>query len=246
MTGKEEHRVTIDDWMVFDLHLKGAKLIIYAIIYHMSMHGKRSRYDGGLEYLMAWTECSKRGVIDALKSLIDDGLITKKEISAGRGHYCEYRATAFDQAKGELSSVKGEVSSLKGEVSSPKYINNINKEVSKDKSLDTKKERAADFEIFWKAYPKKKGKQDALKAFLKVKVPLVTLLTSLEKQKRSADWQKDGGQYVPYPATWLNGARWEDEIDNIFPNTPERPRQRRLIGTEINEYGEEVNVYEYV
>ena len=243
MTGKVEHRITIDDWMVLDLHLKGAKLIIYAVVYHMSMHGKRGRYDGGLEYLMKWTECSKRGVIDALQSLIESGLITKNVVNNGRGHYCEYRATAFDEEKGELSSVKGEVSSVKGELSSPKYIDNkYKKEVSKDKSLDTKKEREAEFDIFWKAYPKKKGKQDALKSFLKIKVPLDTLLTSLEKQKSSAEWQKDGGQFVPHPATWLNGARWEDEVDEL-PFAVSAPK-RREIKIRINEYGEEEAYYD--
>jgi hypothetical protein len=28
---------------------------------------------------------------------------------------------------------------------------------------------------------------------------------------RSEDWTKEGGQYIPYPATWLNAKGWEDE-----------------------------------
>jgi hypothetical protein len=31
-------------------------------------------------------------------------------------------------------------------------------------------------------------------------------------QKTSAQWQKDNGQYIPNPATWLNQGRWDDEI----------------------------------
>jgi hypothetical protein len=27
----------------------------------------------------------------------------------------------------------------------------------------------------------------------------------------SAEWTKDGGQFIPHPATWLNQKRWEDE-----------------------------------
>ena len=34
---------------------------------------------------------------------------------------------------------------------------------------------------------------------------------ALEVQKQSQQWRKDGGQYIPMPATWLNGRRWEDE-----------------------------------
>ena len=70
------------------------------------------------------------------------------------------------------------------------------------------------FDRFWAAYPKKKAKADAEKAFRVLKVDedlLSTILLALEKQKRSPDWTKEGGQYVPYPATWLRGRRWEDE-----------------------------------
>lgn len=69
------------------------------------------------------------------------------------------------------------------------------------------------FSEFWKVYPKKRDKAKAQKAFLKIKnVEKVfpAIMQALEKQKASADWQKDGGQFIPYPSTWLNGERWED------------------------------------
>ena len=37
-------------------------------------------------------------------------------------------------------------------------------------------------------------------------------MKGLEQQKLSADWKKDGGKYIPYPSTWLNDERWEDEL----------------------------------
>ena len=74
-------------------------------------------------------------------------------------------------------------------------------------------ETRALFAAFWDAYPKKKGKGYAEAAFAKAitKTDLHTMLTALQTHKKSTDWQKDGGQYIPYPATWLNGQRWEDE-----------------------------------
>lgn len=76
----------------------------------------------------------------------------------------------------------------------------------------------AEFEIFWSAYPTKVGKQPARKAFDKVKVPVETLVAAIERQKCSSQWSKDGGQYIPNPATWLNQCRWEDELPR-----PEKP-----------------------
>lgn len=74
-----------------------------------------------------------------------------------------------------------------------------------------------DFETFWKTYPKKKSKGAALKAWNRIKpTPLLarTILKSIEIAKTSEDWTKNGGQFVPHPATWLNAMGWEDEHEN--------------------------------
>ena len=84
-----------------------------------------------------------------------------------------------------------------------------NKIENKKKSYD-----ADGFAAFWAAYPKKAGKADALKAWNKLKPDVVLqeqMGKALEVQKQSQQWRKDGGQYIPMPATWLNGRRWEDE-----------------------------------
>jgi len=70
------------------------------------------------------------------------------------------------------------------------------------------------FERFWMAYPKKKAKPDALKAWRKLNpTPDLqqTILDAIEVQRQSDDWTRSGGQFIPYPASWLNGKRWLDE-----------------------------------
>lgn len=67
------------------------------------------------------------------------------------------------------------------------------------------------FEAFWAEYPRKVAKEAARKAFGKVDVPLEVLLAALAWQKRSPDWIKEAGQFVPHASTWLNQRRWEDE-----------------------------------
>ena len=70
-----------------------------------------------------------------------------------------------------------------------------------------------DFNRFWAEYPRKQGKGAARKAFDKArkKVTLETMLAAVERQRRSEQWNRDGGQYIPMPATWLNQERWSDE-----------------------------------
>lgn len=76
------------------------------------------------------------------------------------------------------------------------------------------------FDRFWAAYPNKKAKQDAFRAFQKLKPDddlLNRMLAALEREKESAQWQESGGRFIPHPATWLNGRRWEDETTSPTP-----------------------------
>lgn len=71
-----------------------------------------------------------------------------------------------------------------------------------------------DFARFWRAYPHRVGKGDAMKAWkaLKPTAELVdVMLSALVWQVNQPSWVKDGGKFVPYPATWLRARRWEDE-----------------------------------
>lgn len=74
---------------------------------------------------------------------------------------------------------------------------------------------------FWNAYPRKMAKQAASKAWSKIEATEVDLLLErLEAFKQSHEWTKDDGNFIPYPATWLNGRRWEDEIKNANGRPP--------------------------
>lgn len=71
------------------------------------------------------------------------------------------------------------------------------------------------FEEFWKLYPKKKSRKEALKAWTKLKPDADlhrTLITALSSHCGSEDWTKDGGRYIPNAATWLNGELWHDVL----------------------------------
>lgn len=101
--------------------------------------------------------------------------------------------------------------------------NSINLNLNKTKTPPYSPPAGELFDHFWKAYPRHVGKDPARKAFAKLKPDEAlweTMLTALNRQKQSDQWQRDGGQYIPYPATWLNQRRWEDE-------TPEEPQQEQ-------------------
>ena len=93
------------------------------------------------------------------------------------------------------------------------------------------------FNEFWIAYPKKQGKQQAEKAFNKINPSpelFFKMITSVKQWSQSQQWTKDGGQYIPMPATWLNGKRWEDEAPKVQGNvTAQNYTQRDYTEDEL-------------
>lgn len=78
-----------------------------------------------------------------------------------------------------------------------------------------------EFDVFWKHYPRKIAKGDARKAWRqteRLRPELRIILLAIAKAKETEQWRKESGQFVPYPATWLRGERWDDEYEiDVMP-----------------------------
>lgn len=74
-----------------------------------------------------------------------------------------------------------------------------------------------DFEAFWAAYPNRKGKGAAFRAWDRVKQHQALILRALPHHRDSEQWQREGGRFIPHPATWLNQRRWEDDLQQTEP-----------------------------
>jgi hypothetical protein len=71
------------------------------------------------------------------------------------------------------------------------------------------------FDQFYRLYPRRQKRPNAESAWKKLKPDAAlreTLLAALANHRLRPDWIKDGGQYIPLPASWLNGRCWEDEL----------------------------------
>ena len=90
-----QNYIALQGWMLADLNLKGNELIIYACIYGFTQAENQS-FTGSLQYLADWTNSTKQGVIKCLKSLVEKGLIEKKDNIINGVKFCEYRATELN------------------------------------------------------------------------------------------------------------------------------------------------------
>lgn len=134
-----------------------------------------------------------------------------------------YKETVYKKEKAMLSVNENNVYNLDTECIHSIDKNSIDKNnidniygQNETKELAESEEKIWEkqFEIFYNKYPKKVKKQDTKKWFQKNKPSnelFSSMMNSLEQFRSSNDWQKDRGQYIPYPTTWLNQKRWEDE-----------------------------------
>lgn len=89
------------------------------------------------------------------------------------------------------------------------------------------------FDDFWRAYPSKVGKREAVKAYARAAKriegpdpPIVVILAGVERAKASRRWREG---FIPNPATWLNQDRWTDELPEAGH---ERPNDRQTFAAD--------------
>lgn len=95
--------------------------------------------------------------------------------------------------------------------------------------------KAPEFKDFWKVYPRKRGKEDAERAWKR--------LTAREKQKALAalpayiaDYQQNNISFK-YPQGWLNGKRWKDyeeEDSETATTATEKELSRKASGEQAD------------
>jgi len=120
MAVKKGTYINIQSFMVNDLKLKGNELLIYAIIFGFSQD-KESKFTGSIQYLADWTNSSKRGVMNCLKSLVEKGLITKENNYVNNLKFCKYVANFTS----EESSPVGKNKVASSEQSSTGVVNKV-------------------------------------------------------------------------------------------------------------------------
>jgi len=102
-------------------------------------------------------------------------------------------------------------------------------------------DNAENFERFWSSYPKKVSKQKAFRVWQSIspdKSLTETMIASLERQRKSPDWNTENGRYIPYPARWLSEKRWEDETKVIASDNDSHSFNLEEYKSLVNTFGD--------
>ena len=193
---------------------------------------KRGQVVTSLHDLSTKTGLSIQQTKTALKHLQLTGEITNESTSGYRiitvVKYDQFQTPTNLSTSDQQTTNKRANKQLTNELTSEQQQYNNNNNITKEQDNNNARLRslAQRFEDFWSAYPKRTGKENAKKAFAKIDPDeelLTDMIIAIGRQKVSRQWQENGGQFIPYPATWLNGHRWEDDVQEPAPQPAQQP-----------------------
>lgn len=98
MNVQPNNYLTIQGWMLTDLHLKGSDLILYALIYGFTQDGE-SEFNGSISYMEQWAGITRKSVYNSLERLQAAGLIEKQKTTVNGVTVCRYKATPLGSVK---------------------------------------------------------------------------------------------------------------------------------------------------
>lgn len=160
-----ENYASLQGWMVTELGLHGNELIVYAAIFGFTQK-KGQWFNNSRQYLADWTGTTKQTVSKHLQSLVDKGLLEKRERYENGVKFCDYRVknSPTPGEKINQGGIKNQPGvgenfnqgGVKNHPHNKQYtyndLNNINTNKSEAELIEEL------FEYLWSLYPRKVGK----------------------------------------------------------------------------------------
>lgn len=211
------------DWLEWNPLPSSAICLWHSLMHMANKTGWQKEFTVPMGVLESKTGLKRTTVCDARNLLKQLGRIDWR---SRNGNQCAvYALCPFGEHNTEHNADTMANTTLTQPRTQSRLLNKLNK-TKLNKTEDIKKTNTKEkkddygtvsgFGEFWEVYPRKESKQSALNAFKKLKPDdelLAVMLNALEIQKKSEQWQKDKGQFIPHPSTWLNQKRWEDELE---------------------------------
>ncbi|WP_445764983.1 Pyocin large subunit-like protein [Pseudomonas sp. RIT-To-2] len=192
-------------WSIFDVHCDDGVLVGYTV--------------DAMDAVVGWPGFTQ-AMIDVEWASVDEaGSLVMPRFEEHNGASAKRRANDSERKRNARKNACQNDADLLSAIDADKNRTREEKRREEHKDQDQKLSSPAPsvdlFPKFWALYPRKVCKAAAEKAWKKLKVTddlFALIAQGLAKQCVSPSWTKDSGQYIPHPATWLNGKRWEDEV----------------------------------
>ena len=206
----------------YDPTLPPSAKLLYAEI--SALTDKRGFCWASNEYFEQLYGLSERTIARLLRALETAGLVRIIDGQGGKARRKIYAGVNPLGSEGEGAYPDKNVGVTLTKMSGPPDKNVTHNSIeNKKENNPPKAPQGAEAEIwdkpawdrFWAMYPRKVDKAKAIRAWNRLKADrklMQTMSAALKAQRASEEWRRDNGRAIPYPSTWLNNRRWEDEV----------------------------------
>ena len=209
---------------------------------YLDVESRCKIYDALCDYALDGDDITlvgvERAVFELMRPIIETN---EKRRNAGKMGGDQKQANAKQKDSNNIANSSKAVANSSNGVASPSIattlLDHVDKDIDKDKDVDKDVDADGDikpsdgpvqevislsesrFNKFWELYPRKEGKGAAKAKFIKLnpnKELFDKIMSSVQDNiDRNPQWQKQNGQFIPHPTTWLNQGRWDDDIGTI-------------------------------
>nr|WP_325186612.1 helix-turn-helix domain-containing protein [uncultured Oscillibacter sp.] len=219
--------------VLYNSALRDERLSLKAIGLFAVMQSFPENWEYSVAGLAARVRAGRDAVRRCLKELEDAGYLVREQAHQENGKFGGAVYTLREQSVIEMEAAEEETAQVDAAENAlpltekPSTVNTapgnrpqVNKHLSKETikqhpiAPQGAKSTARLFDCFWEAYPRKENRAAALRAWRKLAPDSELcriMAAALEWQRKTAQWIQDDGQFIPSPASWLRGRRWEDE-----------------------------------
>ena len=194
------------------------KIVLYWLADHHN--GETGKCFPSIKRLAELSEMSRRSVEGHLETLEKLGLITRTQ---------QFRDTGGKSTNSYILELTGTYENISdtqnlrmvceksahGDTQNLRMNNLVSNNLGKETNISSSDDDGVDyyFDQLWSLYPRKIGKGQARKAFKAAskKIDFYDLLPKLMDFVNTLEGKDK--QYMPHLATWLNGERWTDEVE---------------------------------
>lgn len=209
---------TKDFTVMSNYHFRDKRLSLKAKGLLSEMLSLPEGWDYTVRGLVSINRESKTAVQTTLKELEDCGYLVRTRTQNDRGQF-DYIYDIYEQPVTEKPWTENPVTENPCTENVPQYNTNIiNTEQLNTKDKVNKKELQNEFERIWQEYPKKQGKENALKVYIKERKKRdhesfneYTVLEGIKRYKKYIEANKIEPQFIKQGSTWFNQHCWEDD-----------------------------------
>jgi hypothetical protein len=219
----------------------GDVIAVYTFYYYTAKWQRTNQIKATNIYCQTGLGMGEDRFMRSKKALIKLGLIEKIKITSqvNRGWYIKLNyiskrntveSLILSEEHGNVGSCPALKNSENQDLGNPALnslssvnlnaLSSVNKKLTKRKRLEPKV-KLKHFEEFYKIYPRKIAKDMAKKAWTTLSNkkyddrPFIKDVLTAVTDQTNNNWVETTIQHIPHASTWINGSRWDDDIEYV-------------------------------